>query len=221
MLVAADLTSGSATQLAVFLSAVILPQGSRMKILTALNVSLILSAVAGCGRGGSEPTIADAAAGTVVFQGGYETDPVDRGRPVALIAGALGVETEVFRDAFSGVNPAHGRGPSEAEARANKKVLLDALGQHGITNDRLDEVSNYYRYQPQSGELWQHTPATATATVSDGKVVSVKITNPGAGYMASPTVVVAGHPDVKIEAAIEFTQDFKTNGRLASLTIVE
>ena len=39
--------------------------------------------------------------------------------------------------------------------------------------------------------------------------------------MASPTVVVAGHPDVKIEAAIEFTQDFKTNGRLASLTIVE
>lgn len=168
----------------------------------------------------SEQAISEAAAGAVVFRGGYETNPVDRGRPVALIAAALGVETEVFRQAFSGVTPAHGRGPSEAEAQANKKVLLDALGKYGITNDRLDEVSNYYRYQPQSGELWQHTPATATATVSDGRVVSVKITNPGAGYMTPPTVVVSGHPDVKLEASIEFTQDFKTNGRLASLNIV-
>jgi hypothetical protein len=207
--------------LASFQPAMFLLQEDHMKILTTFLPILILTAVAGCGRGGSEQSVADSSAGTVVFQGGYETDPVDRGRPVALIAGALGVETEVFRDAFSNVNPAHGRGPSEAEARANKKVLLDALGKHGISNDRLDEVSNYYRYQPQSGELWQHTPATATATVSDGKVVSVKITNPGAGYMAPPTVVVAGHPDVKVEAVIEFTQDLKTNGRLASLNVVE
>lgn len=140
---------------------------------------------------------------------------------MALIAAALGAETEVFRDAFSGVTPAHGRGPSEAEARANKKVLLDALGMYGITNERLDEVSDYYRYQPQSGELWKHTPATATATVENGEVVGVKITNSGAGYTVPPTVVVAGHPNVKIEATIEFTQDFQTNGRLASLTVVK
>lgn len=165
--------------------------------------------------------MADAPAGTVVFQGGYETDSVDRGRPVALIAAVLGVETEVFRDAFSGVTPAHGRGPSEAEAQANKKVLLDALGKYGITNERLDEVSNYYRYRPQSGELWQHTPATATATVENGQVVSVKITNAGAGYMAPPTVVVAGHPNATVKATIEFTKDFETNGRLSSLTVVK
>lgn len=207
----------------------------QMKVFSAAVAVLTIVAVSGCGNGSppprngqnnaivSEQSAADAnvAAGTVVFRGGYETDPVDRGRPVALIAAALGVETEVFRQAFSGVTPAHGRGPSEAEAQANKKVLLDVLGKYGITNERLDEVSNYYRYQPQSGEIWQHTPATAVATVSGGKVVSVKITNPGAGYMTPPTVVVAGHPDVKLKASIEFTQDFKTNGRLASLTIVE
>jgi hypothetical protein len=206
-----------------------------MKAFSAAVAVVSIVAVSGCGndppapRNGQNNAIvseqsgvdANAPAGTVIFRGGYETNPVDRGRPVALIAAALGVETEVFRQAFSGVTPAHGRGPSEAEAQVNKKVLLDALGKHGITNERLDEVSNYYRYQPQSGELWQHTPATATATVSDGKVVSVKITHPGAGYMTPPTVVVTGHPDVKIEPAIEFTQDLKTNGRLASLTVVD
>ena len=203
-----------------------------MRVLPALMPVLVAISVSGCGNDlpptkgqsnsvGNSQSIADAPAGTVVFRGGYETDPVDRGRPVALIAAALGVETEVFRVAFSGVTPAHGRGPSEAEAHANKKVLLDALGKYGITNERLDEVSNYYRYQPQSGELWQHTPATATAIVENGEVVSVKITNAGAGYIAPPTVVVAGHPDVRVEATIDFTQDLQTNGRLASLTVVE
>ena len=204
-----------------------------MRILSSVVAVLAFAAVSGCGNGasplsnrqnnsaGSEQSVADAPAGTVVFHGGYETDPVDRGRPMALIAAALGAETEVFRDAFSGVTPAHGRGPSEAEAQANKKVLLDALGMYGITNERLDEVSDYYRYQPQSGELWKHTPATATATVENGEVVGVKITNSGAGYTVPPTVVVAGHPNVKIEATIEFTQDFQTNGRLASLTVVK
>jgi hypothetical protein len=98
---------------------------------------------------------------------------------------------------------------------------MDALGKHGITNERLDEVSNYYRYQPQSGELWTHTPATASATIRDGKVVSLEITDPGAGYMTAPTAVVAGHVAVKVKATIEFTKDLRTNGRLTSLTVVE
>lgn len=206
---------------------------NQVRVISALAAAFVAIAILGCGNGpppprnggdnsaASEQSIADAAAGTVVFRGGYETDPVDRGRPVALIAAALGVETEVFRDAFSGVTPAHGRGPSEAEAQANKKVLLDALGKYGITNERLDEVSNYYRYQPQSDEIWKHTPATATATVENGDIVSVKITSAGAGYMVPPTVVVAGYPDIRIKATIDFTQDLQTNGRLASLTVVK
>jgi hypothetical protein len=212
---------------------------TRMRVFSVCAAALVMLSVAGCGNGsgqkadgppprsggngqsGDDQSVADAPAGTVVLRGGYETDPVDRGRPVALIAAALGVETEVFRQAFSGVTPAHGRGPSEAEARANKKVLLDALGKYGITNERLDEVSNYYRYQPQSGELWQHTPATATVTISDGQIIELKITNPGAGYMTPPSVLVAGHEAVKVEATIEFTNDFATNGRVASLTLVK
>jgi hypothetical protein len=204
----------------------------QVRVFSTVVATLVVIAAFGCGNGpppqngdnnsgASEQSIADGPAGTVEFRGGHETDPADRGRPVALIAAALGIETEVFRDAFSGVNPAHGRGPSKAEAQANKKVLLDALGKYGITNERLDEVSNYYRYQPQAGEIWKHTPATATAMVENGEVVSVKITNAGAGYLAPPTVIVAGHPDVKIEATIEFTQDLQTNGRLASLTVAE
>ncbi|NQV22961.1 MAG: hypothetical protein HQ518_01230 [Rhodopirellula sp.] len=217
-----------------------------MNVICMILVSIAPIIIVGCGQGTGPPPPRDARqaeghssraeagprgegiqsvghepVGTVVFTGGYETDPQDHGRPVALIAAALGVKTEVFRQAFSNVKPAQGRGPSEAEAQANKKVLLDALSKHGVTNERLDEVSNYYRYQPQSGELWRHTPATATATISNGQVVALKITNPGSGYMTPPTVIVAGHPTAKVEAVIEFSQDLKTNGRVTSLTLVK
>ena len=60
----------------------------------------------------------------VVFSEGHDTDPRDHGRPVALVAGALGVTSEVFRDAFSRVHPAGpDRGPSPEEARANKAAV--------------------------------------------------------------------------------------------------
>ena len=55
--------------------------------------------------------------GDVVIQGGYETDSRDNGRPVRLIAAALEVPDEVFREAFAGVphRPATHRTPSESE----------------------------------------------------------------------------------------------------------
>src|SRR4051794_23144238 len=85
----------------------------------------------------------------LIFSGGHDTDPRDHGRPVVLIAAALGVKTEVFREAFSGVTPAGDRRPTGDEARRNKAALMKVLQPLGITNERLDEVSNYYRYQPQ------------------------------------------------------------------------
>src|SRR5215218_9651255 len=85
----------------------------------------------------------------VTFSGGHETDPKDHGRPVVLVAAALNVKPEIFRKAFSGVKPAHGRGPTGEEARRNKEALMKVLGPYKVTNDRLDEVSNYYRYRPQ------------------------------------------------------------------------
>ena len=160
-------------------------------------------------------------ADTVIFTGGYETDPRDHGRPVALIAAALGVKPEVFRQAFSNVKPARGGDPTPAQARANKEVLMAALGKYGITNDRLDNVSNYYRYQPERGGLWKHTPATAKAIIKEGTVTGLQITNAGSGYMTPPTVTIAGHEDVKVKVALEFSQDFWKNGSIKSLKIVK
>lgn len=162
-----------------------------------------------------------AASGTVIFRGGFETDRRDHGRPVALIAAALGVKTQVFRDAFSGVTPARNGQPSGAEARANKDVLLRALGKYGITNERLDAVSNYYRYRPGSGSLWRHTPASAKAIVKDGKVTGFTITNPGSGYLTVPSVSVAGYGQVKVKAEIGFSRDLAKNGRITKLTVIK
>lgn len=169
--------------------------------------------------GGS--TALNAATGTVLLRGGYETDRRDGGRPVALIAAALGVESQVFRDAFSKVQPARGGSPSDERASMNKQVLMDALGKHGVTNDRLDTVSNYYRYRPQSGSLWKHTAARATAIVKGGKVTRFKITNAGSGYMVAPTVTVAGHPNLRVKATIAFSTEFQKNGRITSLKVVD
>ncbi len=157
--------------------------------------------------------------GTVVFHDGYQTDPRDGGRPVVLIAAALGVDDQVFRDAFSKVRPARDGQPSPDRVRENKEVLMAALGKHGISNDRLDEVSNYYRYRPQAGERWTHRPAHAQAVVVDGRVTEIKLQDAGAGYSSTPRIEVAGYPDAKVTATIEYGTDLKTNGHIASLTL--
>src|SRR3954447_9310827 len=115
----------------------------------------------------------------LAFSGGHEIGPNDYGRPVALLAAGLGVKPEVFRKAFSGVTPSRGGPPSGALARRNKSALLKVLGPHGVTNERLDEVSNYYRFRRQQGELWPTTPAEAYAIVDDGKIQQIVVTNPG------------------------------------------
>lgn len=172
------------------------------------------------GRGIDEVP-ADAEKGTVVFLGGHETDPVDKGRPVVLIAAALGVKPEVFREAFSRVRPAQDGNPSGERARANKQVLMEALGKHGISNRKLDSVSNYYRYDPASGELWKHKSARAKVVMNNGKITGIKLINGGSGYSSAPEVKIAGHEDVKVEATIEFTRNYSTNGRVTSLKIVQ
>lgn len=175
------------------------------------------------GRSGNRAgSNANAPKGTVLFHDGYETDPRDGGRPVVLIAAGLGVQPQVFRDAFSNVRPARGPGgPTETRAQENKQVLMDALGKHGITNDRLDEVSNYYRYRPQEGELWTHRPAKATAIIRGGKVVEVKLQDPGAGYSSTPRVEVVGYPDAKVEATVNYGRDLRSNGKIATLQLTK
>lgn len=157
----------------------------------------------------------------VTFSGGHVTDPRDHGRPVVLIGSALGVTAEIFRDAFSGVHPVGpGKGgPSREEAQANKKVLMDKLGKYGITNDRLDEVSNFYRYPPGSRDLWKHTAAEANALVKNGVITGFEIIKPGAGYTTPPTVSVPGVTGVNARTEIAFGKNFETNGSIAAIKL--
>lgn len=159
---------------------------------------------------------------SVTISGGYETDPQDHGRPVVLIAAALGVPTEVFREAFSGVTPAglSSGGPSVDEAQHNKAALMKVLAPYGIINDRLDEVSNYYRYNGQQSRTWQITPATATAIVQNGVVTGIAITNPGSGYSSAPTITIKGPSGTTTAiATVSYSTDFATNGSISSITL--
>jgi hypothetical protein len=167
---------------------------------------------------------APARAHTVMLQisGGHDTDPADHGRPVVLVAAGLGVPTEVFRTAFSGVHPgaAGSGGPTEQEAQANKAALMSVLAPYAVTNERLDEVSNYYRYVASDGELWRHASARATAVVRDGKVVSVRLLDGGAGYSSTPKVTVPGAASASVKATVSYGTDLATNGAITRLTVV-
>lgn len=156
----------------------------------------------------------------VQFTGGHDTDPRDRGRPVVLVAAGLGVAPDVFREAFSHVRPAPGgERPTESRVRENKKALLDALGKHGVTNDRLDEVSNYYRYRPQEGEVWTRRDAKAYATLGpDGKVMGVVVTDAGAGYSSEPEVRVEGK-SVPAKVTVAFGKDLERNGSISKVEV--
>jgi hypothetical protein len=157
---------------------------------------------------------------TVTITGGFETDSRDHGRPVVLIASMLGVTPDVFREAFSGITPAKNGGPTREEAQANKKALLKVLAPYGITNEKLDEVSNYYRYKGSLGQTWPHTQATATAVVVDGKITAITIINAGAGYTSIPKVLIKqGNLTYQATATVSYTTDFKTNGSITSITL--
>lgn len=155
------------------------------------------------------------------ISGGHETDPRDGsgGRPVILIAAALGVTSDVFREAFSHVRPAHrDGGPTGDEARANKAALMNALGKFGITNDRLDEVSNYYRYRRDKGQMWTHRDASANALVKSGAVVGYEIVDGGAGYSSPPTITVPSVAGASAKAEVAYGKDLKTNGAITAIS---
>lgn len=156
---------------------------------------------------------------TVTLTGGHDTNPVDRGRPVVLVAAGLGVPDEVFRDAFSYVHPAQGGGPTADEARQNKHELLRRLEKYGVTNERLDEVSNYYRYRRQNGELWKHRDAAVFAVVKNGVAVSFRVADAGAGYSSSPKLAIAGVSLGAADIKLDFDKELTRNGSIASIKL--
>lgn len=155
----------------------------------------------------------------ITISQGHDTDPRDHGRPVILVAAALGVPADVFRATFRNVSPApSGHEPDPAQVNLNKQALLRGLGPYGVTNDRLDTVSDYYRYNGSRGELWRNRRAVAFATVKDGKIVRITITNPGAGYSSVPILTLPGMSTVKLKVALLFGTDLSKNGSLKSIT---
>jgi hypothetical protein len=158
----------------------------------------------------------------VVFAGGYDTDERDRGRPVVLIAGALGVPPEVFREAFTHVHPAPaGQEPDAEQVHRNKDELLKALTPYGVTNERLDEVSNYYRYNRGRGEMWPTQQPVAYARVKNGKVASFEIENGGAGLSSAPTVKVPGFEGATGKVELAYGKNFDKNGSVAAITLAK
>jgi hypothetical protein len=171
--------------------------------------------------GASAPSAVAGGASRVVpveLTGGRDTDAVDHGRPVALVASMLGVSAPVFRDAFSRVSPAPaGSEPDPAQVGRNKAALLATLAPYGVTNDRLDEVSNHYRYNGTAGETWPFTPAAAHAVVRDGVVTDIVIDRAGSGYTSAPEATIPALPGVQLTATVAFTQAFDTNGHISSI----
>ena len=158
----------------------------------------------------------------VVISGGHETDPRDHGRPVTLVAGGLGVSPEVFRDAFSRVHPVTpGSSPDQERARQNKSVLLATLGRYGVTNERLDAVSDYYRYQPGTGRLWPTRAAVITAFVKNGTVISFEVTDGGSGYSSPPSVSVPGARCGPVTVTLCHSQNLQKNGSIGSVTLLQ
>jgi hypothetical protein len=138
---------------------------------------------------------------------------------VVLIAATLGVKTELFREAFGGVTPARDGKPSGGVVRANKAALLKMLAPHGVSNERLDEASDHYRYQPQRGDLWRHTPAKAYAIVEDGQVKQLVMTESGAGYSTPPKAIVAGVQTPPLKVMLRFDKDVKQNESVVTMEV--
>jgi hypothetical protein len=162
---------------------------------------------------------ADDTKAPVTFSGGHDTDPKDGGQPVVLVAAALGVKPEVFRQVFRGVTPARDGRPSPDQARRNKDALMKVLEPLGVSNERLDEVSDYYRYQPPRGRLWKNTPAKAYAVIENGKIKKVVVTNPGSGYSTPPRATVQRMEKVALKVTLQFGKDLDKNGAIKSVEI--
>ena len=88
-----------------------------------------------------------------------------------------------------------------------------------VTNDRMDEVANYYRFRPQKGELWPTKPAEAYAVIDSGKIKEIVVTEPGSGYNTPPKATIDGFKNIRLESKIKYDKDLKKNGGIESVEI--
>jgi hypothetical protein len=96
---------------------------------------------------------------------------------------------------------------------------MKVLAPYGVTNERMDEVADYYRFRPQRHELWPTIDAKAYAVAEDGKIQRVVVTEAGSGYSSPPEVTVEGFANVQLKATLGFSKDLKKNGTIAAVEI--
>lgn len=197
----------------------------RRPIFYGFVAAFVLITMPGCSSGNAEPET-DAKTGETKIRveiiSGHETVPVDHGRPVTLIGPALGVTPEIFREAFSGVSPAPaGSAPDRERVHSNKDALLRVLGPHGITNEELDRVSDYYRYNPGRGEMWPTREAEIYAVVKDGVVERFEIADSGAGYSSVPSINVPDTDQVNATVKLSFGKEIESNGSITAVELVQ
>ena len=96
---------------------------------------------------------------------------------------------------------------------------MNALGKFGVTDDRLNAVSNFYRYPPGSRALWKNKPATANALLKNGTIVGYEITSGGYGYTRPPTVSAPGSDGAMAKVEISYGKYLETNGAVSAITI--
>lgn len=172
------------------------------------------------GQTGTAPLPQGVSRVPVVFSGGHETDPRDNGRPVVLIAAALGVPSDVFRTAFSRVRPAGaGREPEPGQVQANKSALMNALAKYGVTNEQLDAVSDFYRYVRSRNELWPTKPAVANALVKNGDVIGYEVISGGSGYSSAPTVFIPNMHNATPTVELSFGKNRESNGSIRAIIV--
>jgi len=109
--------------------------------------------------------------------------------------------------------------PGHQRVQENKAKLMRVLGPKGITNDRLDEVSDYYRYNRRFEKLWRTRPASIYAVVDEGDVIGFKIIDGGAGYTTSPSVSIPGVNTFNATVNLSFGTDLSTNGAVTAVSI--
>ncbi len=109
-----------------------------------------------------------------------------------------------------------GSEPSASRVRANKTVLRAAPAAHGVTNERLDTVSDYYRYAPGRNSLWTNRPAVASALVKDGAIIGYKLLHDGSGYTTPPVARVTGFPHAHPTVSLVFGTNLAANGSILS-----
>jgi len=149
----------------------------------------------------------------VTVSGGHEIPDTDKGQPLELIGGLLGITGAQARDSF------YYPFPKDGNLNDWNALFLEQLEYYGLRVDELDIA--LIRYLPTTEGVWNYTHADLRAIIENNVVVGFEIIDGGRGYTSQPTITVEGYDDVGVEMTISYTKDFETNGAITDIRLRE